>query len=64
MAVCKINIDSDLRLSITLAIRKFMEENKTNFDPRGYLGYARTAVYDLVKNKILNVLGSNNKSRK
>ncbi len=58
MSVCKINIDSDLRLSITLAIRKFMDENKTNFDPRGYLGCARTAVCELVKNKILNVLGS------
>ena len=59
MSVCKINIDSDLRLSITLAIRKFMEENITNFDPRGYLGCARTAVCDLVKSKILKVLGSN-----
>lgn len=58
MSVCKINIDSDLRLSITLAIRKFMDENKTNFDPRGYLGCARASVCELVKNKILNVLGS------
>ena len=63
MSVCKINIDSDLRLSVTLAIRKFMEENETDFDPRGYLGYARTAVCDLVKNKILKVFRSNNKNQ-
>ena len=58
MAVCKINIDSDLRLAITLAIKRFMNENPEKFDPRNYLGYARDAVYDLVKSKILNVLGS------
>ena len=62
MSVCKINIDSDLRLSVTLAIRKFMEENKDKFDPRGYLGCARDAVCNLVKSKILNVLGSASKS--
>ena len=60
MAVCKINIDSDLRLDITLAIKKFMEENPEKFDPRNYLGLAREAVYNLVKRKILNVLGSSN----
>ena len=62
MSVCKINIDSDLRLSVTLAIRKFMAENKDKFDPRGYLGCARDAVCNLVKSKILNVLGSASKS--
>ena len=60
MAVCKINIDSDLRLDITLAIKKFMEENPEKFDPRNYLEFAREAVYNLVKRKILNVLGSSN----
>lgn len=62
MAVCKINIDSDLRLAVTLAIKKFMFENTAKFDPRGYFGAARNAVCDLVKSKILNVLGSFKKS--
>ncbi|MBO6126963.1 MAG: ketose-bisphosphate aldolase [Clostridia bacterium] len=62
MSVCKINIDSDLRLAITLAIKKFMAENPEKFDPRGYFGAAREAVCELVKNKILNVLGSFKKS--
>ncbi len=61
-SVCKINIDSDLRLAITLAIKKFMTKNPEKFDPRGYFGAAREAVCELVKNKILNVLGSFKKS--
>lgn len=62
MSVCKINIDSDLRLATTLAIKKFMSENPEKFDPRGYFGAARSAICDLVKTKILNVLGSFKKS--
>ena len=62
MSVCKINIDSDLRLATTLAIKKFMNDFPSKFDPRGYLGVARDAIYDLVKEKIFNVLGSQNKS--
>lgn len=57
-SVCKINIDSDLRLASTLAVKKFMSENPNNFDPRGYFGSVRNAVYNTVKDKILNVLGS------
>lgn len=61
-SVCKINIDSDLRLAITLAIKKFMTENSTKFDPRNYFGAARDAVCNLVKEKIQNILGSFKKS--
>ena len=61
MAVCKINIDSDLRLAVTAAIRKHLAENPTHFDPRQYLKPARDAVTEVVKHKIINVLGCNNK---
>jgi len=62
MAVCKINIDSDLRLALTGTIRKYFAENPSHFDPRQYLGPARTAIKDLVKNKIINVLGCDGKA--
>ncbi len=62
MAVCKINIDSDLRVACTAAIRKHMFENPSHFDPRQYLGDARAAVKALVKHKIVDVLGSNDKA--
>ena len=61
MAVCKINIDSDLRLAFTAAIRQYLAENPSHFDPRQYLGAARTALQEVVKYKLINVLGSNNK---
>ncbi len=57
MAVCKINIDSDLRLAMTAAIRKHLAENPTHFDPRQYLAPARTAIEDMVAHKIETVLG-------
>ncbi|CCO24626.1 class II fructose-1,6-bisphosphate aldolase [Maridesulfovibrio hydrothermalis] len=60
-AVCKINIDTDIRLAMTAVIRKFMAENPTEFDPRGYLGEARKAVKEMVRHKITNVLGCSNK---
>jgi fructose-bisphosphate aldolase class II len=59
--VCKINIDSDLRLAMTGVIRKQFAEDPGNFDPRKYLSPARDAIYGMVKHKILNVLGSNQK---
>ena len=59
--VCKINIDTDLRLAMTGAIRKNLIDNPSNFDPRKYLGQGRTAIKDMVKHKIVNVLGSDNK---
>ena len=62
MAVCKINIDSDLRLAMTASIRKHMAENPSHFDPRQYLTPARTAIKDLVKNKLVNVLGCDGKA--
>ncbi len=62
MAVCKINIDSDLRLAMTASIRKSLFENPDNFDPRKYLSSAREAISEVVKHKILNILGSNNKA--
>ena len=61
MAVCKINIDSDIRLACTAMIRQHMAENPTHFDPRQYLKPAREAIKDMVKRKIINVLGSNDK---
>ena len=57
MAVCKINIDSDLRVSFTSAIRKHMAENPSHFDPRQYLTPARASVKEIVKHKLVNVLG-------
>ncbi|MBE7010297.1 MAG: class II fructose-1,6-bisphosphate aldolase [Ruminococcaceae bacterium] len=61
-AVCKINIDSDLRLAMTGSIRKYMAENPAHFDPRQYLTPARAAIKDLVKKKIVNVLGCDGKA--
>lgn len=59
--VCKINIDSDIRLAMTANIRKYMAEHPEAFDPRAYLKPAREAVKDMVKRKIRNVLGSSDK---
>lgn len=56
-AVCKINIDSDLRLAMTATIRKYFAENPSHFDPRQYLKSARAAIKELVKHKIEHVLG-------
>ena len=61
-AVCKINIDSDLRLAMTGTIRKYFNENPSHFDPRQYLKPARAAINDLVKKKIVNVLGCDGKA--
>ncbi len=58
MAVCKINIDSDIRLAMTAGIRRVMSEQPDVFDPRTYLSVARTEVKKMVTHKILNVLGS------
>lgn len=57
-AVCKINIDSDGRLAMTAAIRKYFAENPGHFDPRQYLGPARESLKELYKKKNINVLGS------
>ena len=59
-AVCKINIDSDIRLAMTANIRQHFAEHPEHFDPRQYLKPARAAVKDMVKRKIINVLGSDN----
>ena len=61
-AVCKINIDSDLRLAMTGTIRKFMAEHPDKFDPREYLKPARQAIKDLVSHKIVDVLGCDHKA--
>lgn len=58
MAVCKINMDTDLRLAMTAAIRKAFGEEPAAFDPRGYLGAARELIQELVEDKIKNVIGS------
>ena len=62
MAVCKINIDSDLRLAMTGTIRQFFAEHPDKFDPREYLKPARAAIKELVKHKLINVLGCDGKA--
>ncbi len=62
MAVCKINIDSDLRLAMTAAIREHFAQSPEHFDPRQYLSPARANIKTLVKHKLVNVLGCNNKA--
>ena len=62
MAVCKINIDSDLRLAMTAAIREHFAEAPSDFDPRQYLKPARANIKALVKHKLVNVLGCNGKA--
>ena len=61
LAVCKINIDSDLRLAMTAGIREHMKAHPDHFDPRQYVGDGRAYVKQLVKHKIVDVLGSNDK---
>ena len=62
MAVCKINIDSDLRLAMTASIRKYFNEHPDHFDPRQYLKPARAAIKDMVAHKIVDVLGCDGKA--
>lgn len=62
MAVCKINVDSDLRLAMTAAVRKYLAENPSHFDPRQYLSPARDAIKSLVMHKIETVLGCGGKA--
>ncbi len=57
LAVCKINVDSDLRLAFTAAVRKHFAENPSHFDPRQYLGDARALVKECVRHKLVHVLG-------
>ena len=61
-AVCKINIDSDLRLAMTACIRKYFNEHPDHFDPRQYLAPARTAIKEMVMHKIVDVLGCDGKA--
>ena len=61
-AVCKINIDSDLRLAMTGTIRQFFCEHPDKFDPREYLKPARAAIKELVKHKLIDVLGCDGKA--
>ena len=62
MSVCKINIDSDLRLAMTACIRQHFAEHPDHFDPRQYLKPARVAIKDMVKHKLVDVLGCNGKA--
>lgn len=63
MNVAKINIDTDLRLAMTAAIRQFFMDNPSEFDPRKYLGPARSAIKGMVQHKIKNVLGSSGSNK-
>ena len=62
LSVCKINIDSDIRLAMTAAIRRVLHDDPSVFDPRGYLSVARDEVKKMVTHKIVEVLGSNGKA--
>jgi len=62
MQVCKINIDSDIRLAVTAAVRQHLVEHPEHFDPREYLKPARENVKALVKHKLIDVLGCNGKA--
>lgn len=62
LAVCKINIDSDIRLAMTATIRQYLAQHPEHFDPRQYLKPARQAVKDMVAHKMVNVLGSDGKA--
>ena len=62
MSVCKINIDSDLRLAMTASIREYMAEHPDHFDPRQYLKPARAAIKAMVAHKIVDVLGCDHKA--
>jgi fructose-bisphosphate aldolase class II len=62
MAVCKINIDSDLRLAMTAGVREHLGKNPSHFDPRQYLSPGRDNVKSIVRHKILNVLGCDGKA--
>ena len=62
MAVCKINIDSDLRLAFTGEVRRHFSEHPDHFDPRQYLTDARNGVREMVRHKIVDVLGCNGKA--
>ncbi len=62
MGICKVNIDTDLRLAVTSAIREQFVLNPSEFDPRKYLGPARDSVKEVVKHKMREVLGSSNQA--
>ena len=62
LSVCKINIDSDLRLAMTATIREYLAEHPADFDPRQYLKPARAAIKEMVKHKLVNVLGCDGKA--
>ena len=62
MAVCKINVDSDIRIAMTAAVRKHFSEHPDHFDPRQYLGDARNAIEGVVSHKIETVLGCENQA--
>ena len=62
LAVCKINIDSDLRLAMTACIRQYFNEHPDHFDPRQYLKPARAAIKSMVEHKLVDVLGCDGKA--
>ena len=61
MGVCKINIDTDLRLAMTASIREHLQNHPADFDPRTYLGAGRAAIKGMVQHKIKHVLNSSNR---
>ena len=61
--VCKINVDTDLRMAMTAAIRKVMHDTPAEFDPRKYLGPGRDAIKEIVQHKIKNVFGCSDSAK-
>jgi fructose-bisphosphate aldolase class II len=62
LAVCKVNVASDLRIAATASIRRFLAEHPEKFDPRDYLKIARSNMMELVRHKLRHVLGSAGKA--
>lgn len=62
MSICKINIDADLRLAMTAALRKYFSENPSGFEPQKFLAYARVLIKQTTKNKLTRVLGCTGKA--
>lgn len=60
--ICKVNVDTDIKLAMTAAVRKFIVENTGSFDPRGYMGAGRDLITEMIRHKMQTMLGSSGKA--